>query len=68
MSDHEPTRRIHVQIFDSDLKWLQDTYSQTIGVSKAVRAMVRAMRNRAEAKAQASRPPSPPPSLAALDL
>jgi hypothetical protein len=47
----EPVDRTHVWLFRSDIEWLKDRYSDSIGVAKAVRMMVRGFRQKVEAKA-----------------
>src|SRR5215207_2899163 len=48
----EPLVRTHVWLFESDLEWLRDNFSQSVGVNKMVRTIIRTTRRKIEAKAQ----------------
>lgn len=51
LREGERQRRVHLWLYESDVQWLQDTFGNTMGISKPVRMMVRKFRQNAEAKA-----------------
>lgn len=48
--ESEPTLRVHLLLYESDVEWLHAIFGRNIGVSPAVRQMVRDYRRRIEAK------------------
>lgn len=65
-NDPEPSVRLHLWVFESDLEWLRETYAHNIGVSQAVRKLIRAYRRRVETKVAASGDSAPQVKLSEL--
>lgn len=50
--EDEPTERVHLILFSSDVAWLHTIFGRNVGVSTAVRKMVRDYRRHIEAEQQ----------------
>jgi hypothetical protein len=65
-TDPEPSVRLHLWVFESDLEWLRETYAHNIGVSQAVRKLIRAYRRRVETKVASQGETTPQVKLSEL--
>lgn len=57
-----PIQRAHVWLFADDIRWLNETYGHSIGMTKAVRTIVRGFRQRVEAQAAQAQDADPIPT------
>jgi hypothetical protein len=48
--ESEKVVRKHLHVYEDDWTWLEATFGESIGISKAVRTIIRKFRQQAEAK------------------